>query len=534
MDLLLDVNVAVDSCIGRQPWCQWADLALAKCTAEGGRLWLYAGSVQTLDYVTRHELKRIRPVEAAPPSAKQIEARAKALLAAFTADKHWLAALAGEGPVFDCADSEDEQLLRALDRFAPGAIKLLTRDQRLLETHRDRTISPEAYCREPPSRRSMHFVDLGKQQAAIRPELERNLHRVLHHGYYILGPEVRALEERLAAYTGAKHCITVASGTEALLISLMALGIGPGDEVITTPFTFVATVEVIGLVGATPIFVDIEPETCNIGAGLIEARISERTKAIMPVSLYGQPPDMDAINAIAARHGNIPVIEDAAQSFGATYRGKKSGNLSTIGCTSFFPSKPLGGYGDGGAIFTSNDAFAQACREIRVHGQSERYVHTRIGVGGRMDSLQCAVVLTKLERFDREIAQRQAVARRYHELFATEAHGPTRAEEREEDSVSFRVLPWPNTDRTSAFAQYTLLVSNREALQTKLKAAGIPTAVHYPIPLNEQPAYAHLAGPSGTPIAAQIARQVLCLPMHADLSEAEQRRIAATLLDETD
>ncbi|MEY6433827.1 DegT/DnrJ/EryC1/StrS family aminotransferase [Thioalkalicoccus limnaeus] len=570
MDLLLDVNVAVDSCVGRKPWCQWVDLALAKCTAEGGRLWLYAGSVQTLDYVTRNELRRTQSVGAAPPSARQLEARAKALLAAFTADKQWLAALAGEGPVFDCADSEDEQLLRALDRFAPGSIKLLTRDERLLEHHRDRTISPEAYCREPLSRRSMHFVDLETQQAAIRPELERNLHRVLHHGQYILGPEVRELEARLAAYTGAKHVITVASGTEALLISLMALGIGPGDEVITTPFTFVATVEVIVLVGATPVFVDIDPATGNIDAALIEARITDKTKAIMPVSLYGQPADMDAINAIAARHGPIPVIEDAAQSFGATYKGKKSGNLSTLGCTSFFPSKPLGCYGDGGAIFTSDDSLAQACREIRVHGQSARYVHTRVGVGGRMDSLQCAVVLAKLDRFDEEIAQRQAVARRYQDLLATEELGRTRtttdnknlrdvpASSVAQEPPHVRVLPcssvarepphvrvlpcssvanplpWPKEDRTSVFAQYSLLVADRAPLQAKLQAAGIPTAVHYPIPLNEQPAYAHLAGTEGTPIAAQIARQILCLPMHADLSEAEQRRIVATLLDAMD
>jgi UDP-2-acetamido-2-deoxy-ribo-hexuluronate aminotransferase len=432
MDLLLDVNVAIDSCIGRKPWCRWVDLALAKCLAEGGRLWLYAGSVQTLDYVTRRELKRVQPAGEAPLSAKQLESRSKTLLAAFTADKQWLAALAGEGSVFDCADSEDEQLLRALDRFAPGSIKLLTRDELLLENHSDRTISPEAYCRQPLSRRPMHFVDLETQQGAIRPQLEQRLHRVLHHGQYILGPEVRELESRLQAYTGAKHCITVASGTEALLISLMALGIGPGDEVITTPFTFVATVEVIVLLGATPVFVDIEPGTCNIDAPLIAARITEKTRAIMPVGLYGQPADMDAVNAVAARHGDIPVIEDAAQSFGAEFRGRKSCHLSTIGCTSFFPSKPLGCYGDGGAIFTDDDALAQACREIRVHGQSKRYVHTRVGVGGRMDTLQCAVVLAKLDRFDREISQRQAVARRYQQLLATDDHGWTRIKENQE------------------------------------------------------------------------------------------------------
>ena len=232
---------------------------------------------------------------------------------------------------------------------------------------------------------SIPFIDLKTQYNALRPQIHERINDVLEHGQYIMGPEVKELEEKLAAYTGAKHCITVASGTEALLISLMALGVGSGDEVITTPFTFVATAEVIVLLGATPVYVDIEPDTCNINASHIEAKITAKTKAIIPVSLYGQPPDMDEINDIAARHDNIPVIEDAAQSFGATYKGRKSGNLSSIGCTSFFPSKPLGCYGDGGAIFTSDDAIAQACREIRVHGQSHRYVHTRIGVGGRMD-----------------------------------------------------------------------------------------------------------------------------------------------------
>jgi UDP-2-acetamido-2-deoxy-ribo-hexuluronate aminotransferase len=268
--------------------------------------------------------------------------------------------------------------------------------------------------------------------------LEQNVHRVLHHGQYILGPEVQELEARLAAYTWAEHCITVASGTEALLISLMALGIGPGDEVITTPFSFVATVEVIFLVGATPVFVDIEPDTCNINAELIEAKLSAKTKAIMPVSLYGQRADMARINAIAERHGDIPVIEDAAQSFGATYQGQKSCNLSRIGCTSFFPSKPLGCYVDGVAIFTSDEAIAQACRELRVHGQSQRYVHTRVGVGGRMDTLQAATVLAKLERFEQEIAQRQAVAQRYQALLATDQHG------QKTPSVFIRAHPWQN------------------------------------------------------------------------------------------
>jgi len=374
------------------------------------------------------------------------------------------------------------------------------------------------------------FIDLATQQASLRPWIERNIEQVLRHGQYILGPEVRELEARLQEYTGAKHCITVASGTEALLISLMALGIGQGDEVITTPFTFVATVEVIVLIGAKPVFVDIDPGTCNIDAALIEAKITERTKAIMPVSLYGQPADMDAINAIAARHGEIPVIEDAAQSFGATYKGNKSCNLSTIGCTSFFPSKPLGCYGDGGAIFTSDDALANACREIRVHGQSDRYLHTRVGVGGRMDTIQCAVLLAKLERFEQEISQRQEAARRYHCLLATDTEPvDLRSSMSASADEPIALLPWPDDQRTSVFAQYTILVEGREALQAKLKAAGIPTAVHYPMPMNQQPAYAHLCCPDCTPQAQAIAQRVMSLPMHADLTHAQQRSIVDAL-----
>jgi UDP-2-acetamido-2-deoxy-ribo-hexuluronate aminotransferase len=295
---------------------------------------------------------------------------------------------------------------------------------------------------------------------------------------------------------------------------LMALGIKPGDEVITTPFTFVATAEVIVLLGAKPIFVDVESDTGNIDANLIEAEITNKTKAIMPVSLYGQTADMDEINAIAARHGNIPVIEDAAQSFGATYKGRKSCNLSTIGCTSFFPSKPLGCYGDGGAIFTNDDGLAQAMREIRVHGQSQRYVHTRVGVGGRMDTIQCAVVLAKLERFDWEVEKRKIIGKNYSDLLA------------DLESSNKLKLCTIRSDRTSVYAQYTIFVKDREQLQKRLSDAGIPTAVHYPIPLNEQEAYKHLCCPNCTPVAKQLAKQVMSLPMGADLNKSEMLLIS--------
>tara|TARA_A100001391_G_scaffold125291_1_gene85457 strand:+ start:2897 stop:3991 length:1095 start_codon:yes stop_codon:yes gene_type:complete len=353
------------------------------------------------------------------------------------------------------------------------------------------------------------FIDLKTQYNELRAQIEERINSVLEHGQYIMGPEVLELEEKLTAFSGARHCITVASGTEALLISLMALGLKPGDEVITTPFTFIATAETIALLGAKPVFVDIDPSTCNIDVSQLEDQITDRTKAIMPVSLYGQPSDMDEINAIAARHGDIPVIEDAAQSFGATYKGQKSCNLSTIGCTSFFPSKPLGCYGDGGAIFTNDDTLAQACREIRVHGQSKRYHHTRIGVGGRMDTLQCAILLAKLERFEWEVEKRIEIGSCYNSLL--DAAGISRVQQK--------------VDRTSVFAQYTIFTDQRETLQTRLKEAGIPTAVHYPIPLNEQPAYKHLGSSADTPISQKISNEVISLPMGPYLTEDKQRYI---------
>jgi UDP-2-acetamido-2-deoxy-ribo-hexuluronate aminotransferase len=360
----------------------------------------------------------------------------------------------------------------------------------------------------------MQFIDLKSQYRDLADAVDGRIKNVLDHGQYILGPEVGELELALAERIGVKNCVTVASGTEALLIALMALGIKPGDEVITTPFTFVATAEVIVLAGAKPVFVDIEPDTYNIDTRLIEAAITEQTRAIMPVSLYGQVADMDEINAIAARHGNLPVIEDAAQSFGALYQGRASCALSTIGCTSFFPSKPLGCYGDGGALFTDDDDLALACREIRVHGQERRYVHTRIGVGGRMDTLQCAVLLAKLPRFDWELEQRTRIGARYSELLGA-LPGVTR--------------PCVRPDRNSVYAQYTIGLDNRDAVSAALNQQGVPTAIHYPIPLNQQPAYAHLCCPDCTPNAARAAQRVMSLPMHPYLTDADLDRVVSTI-----
>jgi UDP-2-acetamido-2-deoxy-ribo-hexuluronate aminotransferase len=358
----------------------------------------------------------------------------------------------------------------------------------------------------------MQFTDLKAQYAALKDSVDARIQRVLDHGQYILGPEVAELESALAAFTGSRHCITVASGTEALLIALMALGVKPGDEVITTPFTFAASAETVVLAGARPVFVDVEADTGNIDARLIEAAITPRTKAVMPVSLYGQVPDMDEINAVAARHG-LAVVEDAAQSFGARYRGRRSCALSTFGATSFFPSKPLGCYGDGGALFTDDDALAQAAREIRVHGQGSRYHHTRIGVGGRLDTIQAAVLLAKLERFGWELEQRAAIAARYRQGL---------------DGIEQVVV---RGDRDSVYAQYTVMVDRREAVQAALKAHGIPTAVHYPKPLHHQPAYAAFCCPECCPVATRLAARVLSLPMSADLAAADQDRVITALVD---
>ena len=369
----------------------------------------------------------------------------------------------------------------------------------------------------------IEFIDLKAQQARIKVQLDAAIARVLQHGQYILGPEVVELEEKLAAYTGAKHCITVANGTDALQIAQMALSIGPGDEVITPGFTYIATAETVALLGAKPVYVDIDPRTYNLNPALLQAAITPRTKAIIPVSLYGQCADFDAINAIAAQHG-IPVIEDAAQSFGATYKGRKSCSLSTIACTSFFPSKPLGCYGDGGAIFTNDDTLATVMRQIARHGQDRRYHHVRVGVNSRLDTLQAAILLTKLSIFDEEMALRQQVAERYAALLPPPPREGGGGGEGENITT-----PYIEPHNTSAWAQYTIRVNNRDAVQEKLKAAGIPTAVHYPIPLNRQPAVADPA--AQLPVGDALAQRVLSLPTHPYLDKDSIARIVQVILN---
>jgi UDP-2-acetamido-2-deoxy-ribo-hexuluronate aminotransferase len=327
-----------------------------------------------------------------------------------------------------------------------------------------------------------------------------------------MGPEITEMEEALAARLGVAHCISCASGTDALYLPLLALGIGAGDEVITVPFTFIATAEIISLVGARPVFVDIDPHTYNMDPALLEAAITKRTKAIIPVALYGQCAEMETINEIAERHG-IPVLEDGAQSFGATRNGKACCGMSTVGCSSFFPSKPLGCYGDGGAVFCDDDALATVMRELRAHGQTQRYLHSRIGMNARMDTIQAAVILGKLPHFDTEVSARQRLGKRYSEALA--------------DLV---VTPVVASGNTHVYGQYSIQVEDRDAFQAALKDQNIPTAVHYPRPLHLQRAFADLRQGAGSfPVSEAISQRIVSLPMSPFLSDADQDLVIAAV-----
>ncbi len=363
--------------------------------------------------------------------------------------------------------------------------------------------------------KTIPFNDLKTQYNSLKPILLKRVERVLEHGQYIMGPEVRELEDVLSKYVGVKHCITASSGTDTLLLSLLAIGIQPGDEVITTPFSYFATVEMIAIIGAKPIFADIDPKTFNIDANKIAEKISNRTKAIMPVSLFGQCPDMDHINKIAKEH-SLVVIEDAAQSFGAKYKDRNSCGLSDIGSTSFFPSKPLGGYGDGGALFTNNDYLAEKMKQLRVHGQKKKYYHEKIGINGRLDTIQAAILLSKMERFKGEVEKREIVASRYFSMI--------------KESCPTVVLPTISSFNSSVFAQFTISLDNREKIIIYLKGKGIPTTIYYPICLHEQEAIKKLKLPSTSlPNAEKASKKVLSLPMSPDLDFETQKYIVQNL-----
>ncbi len=358
------------------------------------------------------------------------------------------------------------------------------------------------------------FVDVSAQYRAYRGEIDSAMQDVVSSGRFILGPVVEALEEELAKYLGAKHCIACSSGTDALLLAFLALGVDRGDEIITTPFTFFATGEVIRLLGATPVFVDIDERSYNIDASLVEAAITDRTRAIVPVGLFGQTADMDAIRAIAKRH-DLPVVEDAAQSFGAEYKGRRSGNLGDIGCTSFFPAKPLGAYGDGGAVFTDDDERATLLRSLANHGQGERYHHLHIGINGRLDALQAAVLRVKLAHLDEERERRNRNAARYTDAFSSLA------------SVTAPVIM---PGQTSTWAQYSIRISERDDVMSELARDGVPTAVHYPLPLYRQDALSDLnLNPAAFPVTERVCKEIMSLPMCAFLETANQDVVIASV-----
>lgn len=509
VQLVFDTNILVDSVLARGQYYAYGVQLLDKVAANEIEGWYAPHSLTTVYYLVERSLAQ------QTDSRAQCETKARELVRELASILKPLPQVGDE--ILHIAsrpgnDYEDQVICHLASSYLPNPL-IVTRDKWFLKHAKVKAAHPKELIEsrfEPwlSAAASMDFIDLAAQQRKLRPQLERNIHRVLHHGQYILGPEVAELEEKLAAYTGARHCITVANGTDGLQIAQMALGIGPGDEVITPSFTYIATAETVALLGAKPVYVDIDPRTYNLDPALLEAAITPRTKAIIPVSLYGQCADMDAINAIAAKYG-IPVIEDAAQSFGATYKGRKSCNLSTIACASFFPSKPLGCYGDGGAIFTSDDELAKVIRQIARHGQDRRYHHIRIGVNSRMDTVQAAILLAKMAIFEEEIALRQQVAKKYDILL---------------DKAGISTTPYVEPHSTSVYAQYTIRVQDREALQERLKAAGIPTVVHYPIPLNHQPAVADES--ISLQVADEVAQQVVSLPMGPYLTLEDQEHIA--------
>ncbi|TDT43451.1 UDP-2-acetamido-2-deoxy-ribo-hexuluronate aminotransferase [Halospina denitrificans] len=506
---ILDVSTLVDLWLEGESSEAIAQLFSAAQSGEA-QLWIAASSLPTLDYVARALMKQ---AGIAPDRAKQhVQALMNDLL-------QRVGVLSTHGfeqsDVYTLArDFEDAQIAAAA-RSLPGRNPILVTLDKTFDALGELNVQTPTEAEdarlagdsanEPNADNPIPFIDLAAQQARIRPQIEQRIENVLRHGKYILGPEVTELEEKLADYTGAKYCISCANGTDALQVAQMALGVGHGDEVIVPGFSYIATAETPALLGAKPVYVDIDPRTYNMDPALIEDAITERTKAIIPVSLYGQCADFDAINAIAEKH-NLPVIEDGAQSFGASYKGRKSCNLTTIGCTSFFPAKPLGCYGDGGAIFTNEEELATALRQIARHGQDRRYHHCRVGVNSRLDTLQAAILLPKLGTLDEEIQAKQKVADHYTDLLLKSASS----------AQSELTTPYIEPHNQSAWAQYTIRVPDRDKLQKALKEAGIPTAVHYPIPLNHQPAVSD--SQANVPVGNRVSEQVVSLPMNPFLN----------------
>ena len=511
--LVLDTGVAVDAWMASDAESSAAHL-VRLAQASGNRLWVAASSLAAIE-----SLARERCLAGGMP-LPQANARVTRFMQEMLQAAQVLTAFGFE------QDAICRKASRLADAQVAAAARALTGVPHCIVTDKpDFDNLGEARCLGPVAARAwlvrasdpgqasqpVRFADLPSQQAMLRPQIEAGIETVLRHGQYIQGAEVAAFERALAGYVGAAHCIGVGNGTDALQIALMALGIGPGDEVVTPAFNYIAAVEAVLVLGAQPVFVDIDARTCNLDPALLDAAITSRTRAIVPSSLYGQCADFDAINAIAERHG-VPVIEDAAQSMGARMQGRRSCNLSTIACTSFFPSKPLGGYGDGGALITNDAGLAKQMRLIATHGQEGRYCHVRLGVNSRLDTLQAAVLLPKLRALDDELECREQIAVRYGRLLA---------------SMTAVTLPWVAPGHCSAWGQYTIRVPDRDRVRSVLAQHGVPAIVHYPEPVHRQPVAAQPA--LDLPESEAAAREVLSLPIGPYLSESDQDRVVAAL-----
>ena len=517
MNYILDNNVIIDLLSKRRMEKYPESMKAYEYIKNSKQLFISSSSIDNIEFILFKELKAQNK-----KSNKETLEETHKMMKYFLEDKKIAKTPSYIEINYD--DIEDSQIIASAQAIDA---KVITRDDRMLQKYPDMTISPADFLKtknQQPSERSdnpagtrtktkIDFANLKKQHFMYESELSKEMDKVLNNTSFIMGDTVKRLEENLQNFTGAKHAITCSSGTDALLLAMMALDIQPGDEIITTPFTFIATAETIAFLKAKPVFVDIDEKTYNIDPSKIEEKITDKTKAIMPVSLYGQPADMDAIQTIADKH-NLKVIIDGAQSFGSTYKGKTDSNLGDISTTSFFPAKPLGCYGDGGAVFTNDDTLADKIRSLRVHGQSKRYHHQYIGMGGRMDTLQCSVVDVKLKHYKKDLALRQEVAQKYTKALGSKT----------------LVLPYVDENTTSAWAQYSIRVQNRDNLQAELKEKGIPTAVHYPMPLHLQECFAYLGYKRGDfPISEMISNEIMSLPMNPYISDDEINYIGESL-----
>ena len=508
MKILLDVNIVVDICAERLPFFKKATQIFTWLMNKNIQPYLYTGSVQTLIYSLATQIHKLDR-----PFSNSLEI-ARNELNKFSESVYWCSSLSEDAQVFLDEDPEDAQLIKAVNRMGVDAF-LLTRDKQLLKRF-DKAISPDEFIRkyielENKWKAPIPFCDLNKQLDEYRPELESCINQVIESTSFINGPAVKKLAEDLSSFIGVKHSVPCASGTDALLLALMALNVKPGDEIIIPAFTFIATGSMVSFYKAVPVFADVDPVTFNIGPEEINKKITDKTVGIIPVSLYGQCPPMDEINKIAAEN-NLWVIEDAAQSFGADYKGGKSCNLSTMATTSFFPSKPLGCYGDGGAVFTNDDTLADKVRLYANHGQAKRYYHSKIGINGRMDSIQAAVLSTKLKYFSNEIEARNRVAAMYTERLQGIVKTP--------DILSFNRSTW---------AQYTIRSEKRDLIREKLSSQDIPSAIHYPMPLPRQEAFSYLKQNDGFSVSDMLSDQVMSLPMHPFITEEEIDIICNTI-----